>query len=99
MPRRSVFHVHKALLEMIRVSVSNPPTQTPPKPTTSSRKGKASANGNVKTNGQGAEIAWQVRHAGLVGIKYEVAVRTDLFEDIEYGLDILQGVLDAAVSG
>lgn len=78
---------------MIRVS---PLTQTP---AAGSRKGKAPANGNVKPDGQGAEIAWQVRHAGLVGIKYEVAVRRDLFDDIEYGLDILQGVLDAAVSG
>ncbi|KAF8334134.1 uncharacterized protein EI90DRAFT_3051180 [Cantharellus anzutake] len=97
MPRRSVLHVHKALLEMIRVSASSPLKQAPPKATT--RRGKAPANGDAKANGQGNEIAWQVRHAGLVGIKYEVAVRTDLFDDMEHGLDILQEVLDAAVSG
>lgn len=47
---------------------------------------------------------WEVRHAGLLGVKYEVAVRTDLFEmddDAmgEVGRDVLRGVVDAAVLG
>ena len=52
---------------------------------------------------------WEVRHAGLLGIKYEVAVRTDLFEadsakkendDVgEAGKEVLKGVIDAAVLG
>jgi TATA-binding protein-associated factor len=51
---------------------------------------------------------WEVRHAGLLGIKYEVAVRGDLFEeqlvkgedeDQFSGEDILKGVVDAAVLG
>ncbi|KAH7890001.1 hypothetical protein F5I97DRAFT_1849278 [Phlebopus sp. FC_14] len=48
---------------------------------------------------------WEVRHAGLLGIKYEVAVRSDLFdapkdEDArDAGKVILQGVVDAAVLG
>lgn len=52
---------------------------------------------------------WEVRHAGLLGVKYEVAVRTDLFEtdtvkkeedDMgEVGKDVLRGVVDAAVLG
>ncbi|EIW85445.1 hypothetical protein CONPUDRAFT_80033 [Coniophora puteana RWD-64-598 SS2] len=48
---------------------------------------------------------WQVRHAGLLGIKYEVAVRSDLFLPSEGDLqsqtakEILQGVVDAAVLG
>ncbi|KAG5635827.1 hypothetical protein H0H81_009992 [Sphagnurus paluster] len=51
---------------------------------------------------------WEVRHAGLLGIKYEVAVRGDLFEqasvregdEVEItGRDILRGVVDAAVLG
>ncbi|KIJ17139.1 hypothetical protein PAXINDRAFT_130724 [Paxillus involutus ATCC 200175] len=48
---------------------------------------------------------WEVRHAGLLGIKYEVAVRSDLFDapkEEEFGdagKEILQGVVDAAVLG
>ena len=50
---------------------------------------------------------WEVRHAGLLGVKYEVAVRTDLFETDtveddamgEVGGDVLRGVVDAAVLG
>lgn len=49
---------------------------------------------------------WEVRHAGLLGIKYEVAVRSDLFEEIttrsegdESGKEILRGVVDAAILG
>ncbi|KAI9569000.1 hypothetical protein HD554DRAFT_2094527 [Boletus coccyginus] len=48
---------------------------------------------------------WEVRHAGLLGIKYEVAVRSDLFdaqkdEDSGHaGREILTGVVDAAVLG
>ena len=52
---------------------------------------------------------WEVRHAGLLGVKYEVAVRTDLFEtdtvkkeddDMgELGKKVLKGVFDAAVLG
>jgi TATA-binding protein-associated factor len=54
---------------------------------------------------------WEVRHAGLLGIKYEVAVRSDLFQkddaqmevegaDTETGgKAVLRGVVDAAVLG
>lgn len=52
---------------------------------------------------------WEVRHAGLLGVKYEVAVRTDLFETDplkeeddamgEVGKEVLKGVVDAAVLG
>jgi TATA-binding protein-associated factor len=52
---------------------------------------------------------WEVRHAGLLGIKYEVAVRSDLFtaspvkeenSDVDSsGREILRGVVDAAVLG
>lgn len=52
---------------------------------------------------------WEVRHAGLLGVKYEVAVRTDLFEtnrikgeddDMgDVGKEVLKGVVDAAVLG
>jgi len=58
--------------------------------------GKANEKGHV----------WEVRHAGLLGIKYEVAVRNDLFETKEErggfdigGREILRGVVDAAVLG
>ena len=51
-------------------------------------------------------LVWEVRHAGLLGIKYEVAVRNDLFERVpkqEEGLPdipcILKDVVDAAILG
>jgi len=51
---------------------------------------------------------WEVRHAGLLGIKYEVAVRSDLFQDSEVkleaggmatGRELLQDVVQAAILG
>jgi len=51
---------------------------------------------------------WEVRHAGLLGIKYLVAVRSDLFDesfvkaegsDSESGKEVLRGVADAAILG
>ena len=39
-----------------------------------------------------------LRHAGLLGIKYEVAVRSDLVA-AEGGKEVLRGVVDAAVLG
>jgi TATA-binding protein-associated factor len=49
---------------------------------------------------------WEVRHAGLLGIKYEVAVRSDLFEGKSeegdfglYGKEVLSDVADAAILG
>jgi TATA-binding protein-associated factor len=62
-------------------------------------KGKPDEKGHV----------WEVRHAGLLGIKYEVAVRSDLFDipAVEAdgscidagGRDVLHGVVDAAILG
>ncbi|KAF5324890.1 hypothetical protein D9611_004580 [Ephemerocybe angulata] len=48
---------------------------------------------------------WEVRHAGLLGIKYEVAVRSDLFEWAPKGEgttespDVLKDVVEAAILG
>lgn len=55
---------------------------------------------------------WEVRHAGLLGIKYEVAVRSDIFDDArgvkqengdvapsQEGKGILRDVVDAAILG
>lgn len=69
----------------------------------------------VSTNGSKAKVdidkghVWEVRHAGLLGIKYEVAVRSDLFETdplktegddfSSIGRAVLEGVVDAAVLG
>jgi TATA-binding protein-associated factor len=65
---------------------------------------------NIKGSiGEERSHIWEVRHAGLLGVKYEVAVRTDLFEtdpvkkeddDMgEAGKEVLKGVVDAAVLG
>ncbi|TFK29824.1 hypothetical protein FA15DRAFT_690571 [Coprinopsis marcescibilis] len=50
---------------------------------------------------------WEARHAGLLGIKYEVAVRNDIFDvvpkredgDTDTGHAILKDVVDAAILG
>ena len=49
---------------------------------------------------------WEVRHAGLLGIKYEVAVRSDLVQvnDVKEDSEpsnraILRDVVDATVLG
>jgi len=58
--------------------------------------------GHKPTNSRTGESGhvWEVRHAGLLGIKYEVAVRSDLFEGAgDTGKEILHGVVDAAVLG
>jgi len=51
-------------------------------------------------------LIWEIRHAGLLGIKYEVAVRGDLFElvkgesDTEIGgREVLEDVVQAAILG
>lgn len=58
---------------------------------------------------RGKTYVWEVRHVGLLGIKYEVAVRTDLVDEASVkvevsegeksGKDVLRGVVDAAVLG
>lgn len=35
-------------------------------------------DGNKKDKAEGEKFRWEVRHAGLLGLKYEVAVRSDL---------------------
>jgi TATA-binding protein-associated factor len=61
-------------------------------------------SGRGKSDSERGHV-WEIRHAGLLGVKYEVAVRSDLFDkgdgkqfDAE-GREILQGVVDAAVLG
>ncbi|EKM55940.1 uncharacterized protein PHACADRAFT_144887 [Phanerochaete carnosa HHB-10118-sp] len=83
MPRRSALRVHAILLEMIRQDFP-----IPQKPANGTQKGRQSEKGHV----------WEVRHAGLLGIKYEVAVRSDLVA-AEGGEEVLRGVVDAAVLG
>ena len=93
MPRRSVLHVHNVLLQMIRQDFP-----IPVKPTN----GKSFSKHNDKSH------VWEVRHAGLLGIKYEVAVRSDLVSldvpegdamEVDDGKEVLRGVVDAAVLG
>ncbi|KAI0747594.1 SNF2 chromatin remodeling protein [Daedaleopsis nitida] len=93
MPRRSVLRVHNVLLQMIRQDF--PVTV---KPTNGKGFSKNAEKGHV----------WEVRHAGLLGIKYEVAVRSDLVSldvpedsgmEVDDGKEVLRGVVDAAVLG
>jgi TATA-binding protein-associated factor len=67
------------------------------------------ANGGKSKKDMERGHIWEVRHAGLLGIKYEVAVRSDLFETgcvkqegcqvDDTGREILRGVVDAAILG
>ena len=67
-----------------------------------------SIEGKGKVDSDRAHV-WEVRHAGLLGVKYEVAVRSDLFDgdDVKMeegdvhtsGREVLHGVVDAAVLG
>lgn len=103
MPRRSVLHVHATLLQMVQLSPSSSTAYSTSRGTVTSNgkingKGKGKA-ANGATGSKAAEFAWQVRHAGLVGIKYEVAVRPDLFDDPMNGKEVLKGVVKAAVPG
>jgi hypothetical protein len=66
-------------------------------------------NTKKKPEGEQRTHIWEIRHAGLLGIKYEVAVRDDLFESDRVkqeggefdttGKEILRGVVEAAVLG
>lgn len=93
MPRRSVLHVHGVLLQMIRQDF----------PVTI----KATNGKGFNKNADKSHV-WEVRHAGLLGIKYEVAVRSDLVSldvpedsgmEVDDGKEVLRGVVDAAVLG
>jgi len=46
-----------------------------------------------------SNLVWEVRHSALLGMKYEVAVRTDLIDVEHDGQAILRGIVDAAVLG
>lgn len=113
MPKRSILHVHRILLEMIQQNFARTHPIQLPSPTKTGRGGKKQATPAVPHQDRGC-LVWEVRHAGLLGIKYEVAVRKDLFQSIkkdegdgesvemdaeDEGKSILQGVVDSAVQG
>jgi TATA-binding protein-associated factor len=62
-------------------------------------------------NGEAPDLerthVWEIRHAGLLGIKYEVAVRNDLFDitpkdengEAASGHTVIRDVVDAAILG
>ncbi|KAJ7349156.1 SNF2 superfamily chromatin remodeling protein [Mycena albidolilacea] len=76
MPRRSVGHVHAILLQMIQQDVPAPLANGNSKARGGKGKQKGKAGASVEPD---KTHVWEVRHAGLLGIKYEVAVRNDLF--------------------
>jgi len=46
------------------------------------------------------EYIWEVRHAGMLGMKYAVAVRRDLLDnDSVYAAEMLENVVNAVVLG
>ncbi|KZO97896.1 SNF2 superfamily chromatin remodeling protein [Calocera viscosa TUFC12733] len=85
MPLRSVYHVHTILLDMVHQNFS--PDNAKEIFSRSSRQSRSERR------------IWEVMHAGLLGIKYEVAVRRDLIDPEHNGKDTLKGVVDAATIG
>jgi len=85
MPLRSVYHVHAILLDMVHQNFSS----------NDAREifSKSSKQSRLERR------IWEVMHAGLLGIKYEVAVRRDLIDPDHNGKEILKGVVDAAIIG
>lgn len=92
MPLRSIGHVHTVLLEMIQQDFILP----------AQLRTKSRRSDSEKSH------IWEVRHAGLLGLKYEVAVRNDLFipssvkqegSDVPSGATVLRGVVSAAILG
>jgi len=67
LPARHVGQVHAVLVGMVRQDWLGP---------THAGGGAAAAKEGTRARG----YAWEVRHAGLLGLKYEVAVRPDLFD-------------------
>ncbi|KAG8900146.1 TATA-binding protein-associated factor mot1, partial [Tulasnella sp. 403] len=98
MPRRSILSVHNILREMIL----QPDFSADENGSNHVQNGKPNSNGRkYKTNGKTPQThVWQVRHAGLLGMKYEVAVRNDLVDvSQEGGKEVLKGVVEAALLG
>ncbi|KAG0222703.1 TATA-binding protein-associated factor mot1 [Mortierella sp. GBA43] len=55
---------------------------------------------DVFEDGQERDYIWEVRHAGLLGLKYAVAVRRDLLDnDTAYAAEMLENVVNAVVLG
>lgn len=98
MNRRSVLHVHSVLLEMVHQKDVQSTGLQPP-----AHNGANGSTLRIKNPIKGSAPtthAWQVRHSGLTGLKYEVAVREDLVDVKEDdGRDILKGVVNAALLG
>ena len=64
LPARHVTEVHAVLVGMVRQDWLQ----------------AGSASAMSAAGGRARGYAWEVRHAGLLGLKYEVAVRADLFD-------------------
>ncbi|KAG8861908.1 TATA-binding protein-associated factor mot1 [Tulasnella sp. 330] len=104
MPRRSIIHVHNVLLDMIFQRQGAPDGLPQIANGNGYGHGPVNGKGNGKGNGNGGRSpsmnhVWQVRHAGLLGMKYEVAVRSDLVDEEQGGKEILKGVVEAALLG
>jgi len=88
MPRSSILDVHRVFSDMVFQDSSTVNGNEP------KMNGSRTKKNNAPTH------VWQVRHSGLLGMKYEVAVRKDLLDpNEEKGDMVLKGVLDAALLG
>lgn len=86
MPSASVLRVHKVLLDMVSQDFllnAQPDTKTSLR--------RLDANRGV------SGYAWEVRHAGLLGLKYEVTVRKDLLFQQNAASPLLESVVELAI--
>jgi TATA-binding protein-associated factor len=89
MPSSSVIKVHDNLLEMVKQDflLVGEDSEMEIKGEVSQLKAKRGVKG----------YAWEVRHAGLLGLKYQVTIRKDLLLENKQASRLLEGVVELAV--
>lgn len=112
MSTRSIISVHRVLIGMIQQEGA-PPSRGLDQPSIKSASKSNSRNKSIVATTSTIKYFWQVRHSGLLGLKYLVAVKGDLIkasnETVQPNGDalmtvtdtsnLLKGVVDAALLG
>jgi TATA-binding protein-associated factor len=116
MSTRSIISVHRILIGMIQQEGA-PPSRGLDQPSITSESKSASKstsrNKSIVATTSTIKYFWQVRHSGLLGLKYLVAVKGDLIKASNETVDLngdammtvtdtsnlLKGVVDAALLG
>ncbi|UZJ56627.1 hypothetical protein CBS101457_005947 [Exobasidium rhododendri] len=98
MPASSVLKVHKVLLEMVKQDFLLEADYLAEEGDDEKINPKSTSSKQLRARRGVPGYAWEVRHAGLLGLKYEVTVRKDLL--LSQGNEaspMLEGVVDLAI--